>query len=167
MTLCLHAVNIRVKIKIPVSEKFGIRSFYMTERKSYEFCCKKNTPLNMWVSLFNRKMFLHLQCSLYHTKLYLNPNRNGMWFNIFPRLSKKCQALQQKAIRLFCPHFCLLGSLRFPELSIYHNACLLYQVMNNLDPSAILSLLAPLYMDITPGIKTSLPGRSEGLKQPS
>lgn len=39
--------------------------------------------------------------------------------------------------------------------------------MNNLDPSAILSLLAPLYMDITPGIKTSLPGRSEGLKQPS
>jgi len=86
-------------------------------------------------------------------KLYLNHISiiNVIWCNTFTSHLKKLESLQKKAIRALSwseinfpthPLFYRFNLLRLAELNEYHNACLMIQIVNSLNPR--LSNLVPI-----------------------
>jgi hypothetical protein len=99
---------------------------------------------------------------------------NVIWCNTYPSHLNKLISLQKKIIRAISwswyntptrPLFHRLGLLRLTELNIYHNACIMHQVVNvtNSRLSQLIPISSPLHAHATRN-KHLITGKTRRLK---
>ena len=102
--------------------------------------------LSKYVGLFSKlRHFLPFSALLTLYKTLFEPHLNYcnvIWCNTFPTHLLKLKSLQKKIIRIItwsdfdahtAPLFHRYGLLRLDELNTYHNACLIFQVVNSMN----------------------------------
>lgn len=112
--------------------------------------------LSKYVGLFYKiRHVLPLSALLLLYKTLFEPHLNYcnvIWCNTFTSHLKNLASLQKKAIRALSwseinspthPLFYRFELLRLTELNKYHNACLMFQIVNNLNSR--LSSLVPIF----------------------
>ena len=125
-----------------------------------DFKCHINvlmTKLSKYVGLFYKiRHVLPFSALLTLYKCLFEPHLNycnEIWCNTFPSHLSKIEVLQKKVIRAICwadfnaptdPLFHTHGLLKLNELNLYHNACTMYQVVNNINQR--LCDLIPIYL---------------------
>ena len=111
--------------------------------------------LSKYIGLFYKiRHFLPLSALLTLYKTLFEPHLNYcnvIWCNTFTSHLTKLVSLQKKVIRALSwseinspthPLFHRFQLLRLAELNVYHNACLMFQIVNRLNPR--LSSLVPI-----------------------
>uniref|UniRef100_A0A3B1IHU1 Reverse transcriptase domain-containing protein n=1 Tax=Astyanax mexicanus TaxID=7994 RepID=A0A3B1IHU1_ASTMX len=113
--------------------------------------------LSKYVGLFLKlRQFLPGEALLTLYRTLFEPHLNYcniIWSNTFSCHLRKLHILQKKIIRIISwassdapsdPLFCQLGLLKITELNIFHNACVMYSVVNKLNDR--LCYLIPIYL---------------------
>ena len=143
---------------LPYNVKHHILSLLYLENVLLSLGCSSNKICNALLWLMNGKYSdcdlellsreilgkYHLPNKVKHTvyKTLFEPHLNYcnvIWCNTFPTHLLKLKSLQKKIIRIIswsdfdahtAPLFHRYGLLRLDELNTYHNACLIFQVVN-------------------------------------
>ena len=134
--------------------------------------------LSKYVGLFFKlRHFLPLSALLTLYRSLFEPHINYcniVWCNTFPSHLTKLQSLQKKIVRAISwsdftapsgPLFYKYGLMRLSDINIYHNACVLYQVVNrsNLRLCELIPISLPLHTYDTRN-KNHITGKKRKLK---